>query len=58
MQAGEISCSAVIHCSKKRYLGETPDELNMDTDEKVDVIAVFAGLKGDKVEQQEEQSSE
>ena len=36
------------------YLGETLDELNIDGDEKSDVIAVFAGLKGDIVEQQEE----
>ncbi len=35
------------------YLGETLDELNIDGDEKSDVIAVFAGLKGDIVEQHE-----
>ncbi len=33
------------------YLGETLDELNIDSDEKTDVIAVFAGLKGDIVDQ-------
>jgi len=36
------------------HLGETLDELNMDSDEKTAVIAVFAELKGDIVEQQEE----
>ena len=35
------------------YLGETLDELNIDSDEKSDVIAIFAGLKGDIVEQHE-----
>ncbi len=54
MQAGETLCSAIIHCSREGYLGETLDELNMDSDEKADVIVVFAGLKGDIVEQQEE----
>jgi len=36
------------------YLGETLDELNIVGDEKSDVIAIFAGLKGDIVEQHEE----
>ena len=36
------------------HLGETLDELNINSDERMDVIAVFAGLKGDIVEQQEE----
>lgn len=36
------------------YMGETLDELSIDGDEKTDVIAVFAGLKGDIVEQQEQ----
>ncbi len=36
------------------YLGETLDELNIDADEKTDVVAVFAGLGGDIVDQQEE----
>ncbi len=34
------------------HLGETLDELNIDGDEKSDVIAIFAGLKGDIVAQQ------
>ena len=33
------------------HLGVTLDELNIDSDEKTDVIAVFAGLKGDIVDQ-------
>jgi hemoglobin len=36
------------------YLAETMDELNMGDEEKTDVIAVFAGLKGDIVVQPEE----
>ncbi len=54
MQAGETLCLAIIHCSREGNLRKTLDELNMDSDEEADVIAVFAGLKGDIVEQQEE----
>ncbi len=40
--------------SALEYMAETLDELNIDNDEKTDFIAVFAGLGGAIVDQQEE----